>query len=235
VGVSIGDSTAGLYGAFGAVMTLFAQDRSAIPIPLVDRVIDVALNESVLSMMESLVPDHLAYGATRHRTGGRMEGIAPSNAYDCPDARSVVAAGNGDAIFRRFMTVIDRADLGQRKDLQDNAGRWTAREELDDVIGGWTAARCRDQVLVVLADAGIRGTHAVGASGIVRQWKPFAFFSFRMLTSHFGMKARVIRYFWFTHPSVQSGSPQSPSCYLAIASCARTARGTDRVLIYGEI
>ncbi|MET0704311.1 MAG: CoA transferase [Mycobacterium sp.] len=155
VGVSIGDSIAGLYGAFGAVMALFAQNRSTIPMPLVDRIIDVALNESVLSMMESLVPDHLAYGATRHRTGGRMEGIAPSNAYECSDGRSVVIAGNGDAIFRRFMTVLGRDDLGRRNDLQDNAGRWAARDELDQVIGDWTAARPRDQVLVTLADVGI--------------------------------------------------------------------------------
>ncbi|MBE1584097.1 hypothetical protein H4W80_002355 [Nonomuraea angiospora] len=93
VGVSIGDSIAGLYGAFGAVMALL--DRQRHPgksIPLQDRIIDVALNESIYSMMESLVPDYLAHGVQRHRTGGRMEGIAPSNAYLCADAKSVVIA-----------------------------------------------------------------------------------------------------------------------------------------------
>ena len=90
-------------------------------------------------MMESLVPDYLAYGTERQRTGGRMEGIAPSNAYDCSDG-SVVIAGNGDAIFRRYMTVIGRDDLGGRADLQSNAGRWAARDELDEAIAGWTAA-----------------------------------------------------------------------------------------------
>ncbi|MCW2516113.1 MAG: hypothetical protein JWR11_5155 [Mycobacterium sp.] len=155
VGVSIGDSIAGLYGAFGAVMTLFAQGRSAAPVTLEQRVIDVALNEAVLSMMESLVPDHLAYGTERQRTGGRMEGIAPSNAYECSDGASVVVAGNGDAIFRRYMAVIGREDLGERPDLQTNAGRWEARDELDDAIGAWTSTRSRDDVLASLGDAGI--------------------------------------------------------------------------------
>jgi formyl-CoA transferase len=155
VGVSIGDSIAGLYGAFGAVMTLFAQGRSTVPIPLTERIIDVALNEAVLSMMESLVPDHLAYGVVRERTGGRMEGIAPSNAYACSDGASVVVAGNGDAIFRRYMTVIGRDDLGARTDLHTNAGRWSARDELDDAIGEWTAGRTREAVLAALGDAGI--------------------------------------------------------------------------------
>ena len=154
VGVSIGDSIAGLYGAFGAVMVLLAQGRSTGPIPLAERVVDVALNEAVLSVMESLVPDYLAYGAERERTGGRMEGIAPSNAYECVDG-SVVIAGNGDAIFRRYMAVIGRADLAGRTDLQTNAGRWVARDELDEAIAGWTIERTRDEVLAILGEAGI--------------------------------------------------------------------------------
>jgi formyl-CoA transferase len=155
VGVSIGDSIAGLYAAFGAVMVLFALRGSAVSVPLEQRVIDVALNEAVLSMMESLIPDYLAYGTTRHRTGGRMEGIAPSNAYECCDGGSVVIAGNGDAIFRRYMTVIGRDDLGERADLQTNAGRWAARDELDGAITEWTTGRSREDVLARLGDAGI--------------------------------------------------------------------------------
>jgi formyl-CoA transferase len=154
VGVSIGDSIAGLYAAFGAVMALFAGGRSSGPVALRERVIDVALNESVLSVMESLVPDYVAYGTQRRRTGGRIEGIAPSNAYECGDG-SVVIAGNGDAIFRRYMAVIGRDDLGGRADLQTNAGRWAARDELDDAIARWTCARSRDEVLAVLVAAGI--------------------------------------------------------------------------------
>ena len=61
--------------------------------------------------MESLVPDYLAYGVTRERVGGRMEGIAPSNAYPCADGSSIIIAGNGDAIFQRYMQMIGRPDL----------------------------------------------------------------------------------------------------------------------------
>ena len=45
-GVSIGDSIAGIYAAFGTVMALFQRERVKVPLP--QRVIDVALNESVL-------------------------------------------------------------------------------------------------------------------------------------------------------------------------------------------
>jgi formyl-CoA transferase len=152
-GVSIGDSIAGIYAAFGTVMALFQRERVKVPLPR--RVIDVALNESVLSVMESLVPDYLAYGVSRERVGGRMEGIAPSNAYACADGTSIIVAGNGDAIYQRYMQTIGRPDLGNDPDLQTNAGRWRRREELDAAIGEWTIQYSRDDALKLLDEAGV--------------------------------------------------------------------------------
>ena len=152
-GVSIGDSIAGIYAAFGTVMALFQRERVKVPLP--QRVIDVALNESVLSVMESLVPDYLAYGVTRKRVGGRMEGIAPSNAYPCADGTSIIVAGNGDAIFQRYMQTIGRPDLAEDPELQTNAGRWRRREELDAAIGQWTILHDRDVALKLLDEAGV--------------------------------------------------------------------------------
>jgi formyl-CoA transferase len=153
VGVSIGDSIAGIYAAFGTMMALFQRERTKVPIA--QRVIDVALNESVLSVMESLVPDYLAYGVSRERLGGRMEGIAPSNAYPCADGTSIIVAGNGDAIFQRYMATIGRPDLGADPELQTNAGRWRRRDELDAAIGQWSIQHDRDEALKILDAAGV--------------------------------------------------------------------------------
>ena len=106
-------------------------------------------------MMESLVPDYLAYGVKRERVGGRMEGIAPSNAYLCADGASIIVAGNGDAIFQRYMETIGRPDLAADPDLQTNAGRWRRREELDAAIGEWTIQYDRDEALKLLDAAGV--------------------------------------------------------------------------------
>jgi formyl-CoA transferase len=147
VGVSIGDSIAGIYAAFGTVLALFQRKRAEERIPLPQRIIDVALNESILSVMESLVPDYEAYGINRQRVGGRMEGIAPSNAYPCADGTSIIIGGNGDAIFRRYMQVIERPDLAEDPELQDNAGRWRHRDRLDAAIGEWSVRHTRDEAL----------------------------------------------------------------------------------------
>ncbi|TSE01857.1 CoA transferase [Skermania sp. ID1734] len=155
VGVSIGDSIAGIYAAFGSVMALFQRERAKQPVELSQRIIDVALNEAILSVMESLVPDYQAYGINRERVGGRMEGIAPSNAYPCNDGTSIIIGGNGDAIFQRYMQVIGRPDLATDPELQTNAGRWANRERLDAAIGEWTQQHSRDEALRILDEAGI--------------------------------------------------------------------------------
>ena len=169
VGVSIGDSIAGLYAAFGSVMSLFARERDQgrhRP-PLEHRIIDVALNEAMLSVMESLVPDYSAYGLARERTGGRMEGIAPSNAYVCADGASIVVAGNGDSIFRRYMQVIERPDLAEDLTLTSNAQRWARRDELDDAIGAWTAQHTAEEALALLEQAGVPSGPIYTAEDIV--------------------------------------------------------------------
>lgn len=169
VGVSIGDSIAGMQAAFGAVMMLFDRQRQKITGAaeavvgsdhsfegrgsLADRTVDVALNEAMFSVMESLVPDYSAFGETRTRTGGRMEGIAPSNGYLCAGGKSVVIAGNGDGIYKRLMEAIDRPDLGEDPDLQTNAARWDRREELDEAIGAWCAQRDVTEVVDTLEAA----------------------------------------------------------------------------------
>ncbi|GAB2725795.1 CaiB/BaiF CoA transferase family protein [Nocardia thraciensis] len=166
-GVSIGDSIAGIYAAFGTVMALLQRTRSDEPIPLAQRVIDVALSESILSVMESLIPDYLAYGIRRERVGGRMEGIAPSNAYPCGDGTSIIIGGNGDAIFQRYMGVIGRPDLADDPELSDNAGRWRHRDRLDAAIAEWTRRHTRAEALRILEEAAIPCGPIYSAADIV--------------------------------------------------------------------
>ncbi|MEN8584974.1 CoA transferase [Arthrobacter sp. KBS0703] len=159
VGVSIGDSIAGLYAAFGSMMSLYQREArrrdAAGAVPLTERVIDVALHEAMFSMMESLIPDYQAYGVDRQRVGGRMEGIAPSNAYICRDGASIVVAGNGDSIYQRYMHTIGRPDLAEDPSLQTNAGRWARREELDQAIGTWAGGLDAADALAALDTAGV--------------------------------------------------------------------------------
>ena len=95
-----------------------------------------------------------------------MEGIAPSNAYLCSDG-SIVVAGNGDAIFKRYMEVIRRPDLGNDPGLQTNADRWERRDELDAAIGEWAKNLTTAQALAILDAAGVPAGPIYTAADIV--------------------------------------------------------------------
>ncbi|HSV77839.1 MAG TPA: CoA transferase [Ramlibacter sp.] len=145
VGVSIGDTLAALHGVIGILLAL--QHRHATG---AGQVIDVALYEAVFNCMESLLPEHSAFGAVRGPAGSALPGIAPTNAYRCKDGGYALIAGNGDSIFRRLMNLIGRDDLASDPALAGNAGRVARVAELDEVIGAWTAQRSVDEVLDAL-------------------------------------------------------------------------------------
>jgi formyl-CoA transferase len=149
VGISLGDAIASLYGAIGALMALRHREVTGGK----GQVVDVALYESVFSLMESLLPEYDMTGFVRERTGSSLPGIVPSNTYTTRDGKYVVIGANGDSIFKRMMQAIGREDLANDPGLARNDGRVLRTEELDRVIGDWCAAHDLDHVLNVLADA----------------------------------------------------------------------------------
>ncbi len=154
LGISIGDSIAALFAVNGALMALHHRDRVSGK----GQVVDVALYEAVFAMMESLVPEYAVAGFVRERTGNVMPGITPSNTYTCRDGRHVIIGANGDAIFKRLMNAMGRADLAQDPGLADNAGRSARADELYAAIGDWVAGRDLEEVLRVCAEAEVPAT-----------------------------------------------------------------------------
>ena len=80
MGISIGDSLTGMFGALGAVAALEARHRTGR-----GQVVDASIFESVLAVTESLVVEWCARGTERERTGPTLPGIAPSNVYPTSD------------------------------------------------------------------------------------------------------------------------------------------------------
>ncbi|HEX6989800.1 MAG TPA: CoA transferase [Bacillota bacterium] len=160
VGISLGDSLAGMFGVIGALMSLLwrekaRRDGGEAPAGGTGQVIDVALYEAVFALMEALVPEYDGYGVIRERTGNLLPGVAPSNTYPCGDGGWIVIGGNGDRVFPRLMRAIGRDDLAADPRFQDNPGRAEHQEYLDQVIAEWTAQRTLAEALEVMVEAGV--------------------------------------------------------------------------------
>lgn len=167
IGISIGDSIAALHGVIGALMALRHRDATGGRGRGEGQFVDVALYEAVFNMMESTVPEFDRYGVVRARTGGALPGIVPSNTYTCSNDAAIVIAGNGDAIFRRLMQAIGRADLADDPALARNEGRVRRTQDIDDAIQAWCGERPIDEALSVLQTADVPASRIYSVADMV--------------------------------------------------------------------
>lgn len=140
MGVSIGDSLAATYGCMGALAALHERQTSGL-----GQVIDVSLYESVLQVMESLIPEQAINGHARQRTGSILPKIAPSNVYPCKDGEYLIG-GNGDAIFARLAAAMGQPELAQDPRYATHLARGDRQAELDARIGEWTRTLTIDEL-----------------------------------------------------------------------------------------
>jgi len=162
VGISIGDTLSALYGVIGALAALEHRRKTGM-----GQVVDVALYESVFSVMESTLPEFDAFGAVRERTGSILPGIAPTSAYRCADGSYVLIAGNGDSIFRRLCRAMGRDDLAHDASLARNDGRGAKQAWLDGEIEAWTSTRSPDEVLAAMERAEVPASRIYSIRDIV--------------------------------------------------------------------
>jgi formyl-CoA transferase len=152
-----------MYGVIGALMAIYHREVNGGK----GQVVDVALYESVFSLMESLLPEYDMLGFVRERSGASLPGIVPSNTYSCRDGKYVVIGANSDGIFKRMMLAIGREDLANDPGLASNAGRVPRTEELDQAISAWTSRYDMEQVLAVLNQAEVPASKIYSIADIV--------------------------------------------------------------------
>ncbi|AMK26585.1 CoA transferase (plasmid) [Sphingobium sp. SJ10-10] len=166
VGVSIGDSLAGLYAAFGIVSALWRRESFGADPRF--QMVDVALTESVLSLMEGMLPEFGALGKVKQPTGGAIATAAPSNAYPTADGQWILIAANSEPLFAKLLGIMDRADLIDDPRFQGNAQRVRHACELDALIEEWSRGHAAERLSKMLADADIPASKVYTAEDIAR-------------------------------------------------------------------
>jgi formyl-CoA transferase len=149
-GISLGDSLAGTYAALGALVALHARESSGQ-----GQVVDSAIYEAVLAMMESLIPEYALAGYLRERSGPILPNVAPSNVYPCQGTDSILIAANQDTVFRRLAAAMGRPELADDERYATHTARGQSQEELDGIISAWTAQSSADDMLALLEVAGV--------------------------------------------------------------------------------
>ena len=156
IGISIGDSLAATMACLGALMAVHSRERTGE-----GQVVDSAIYEAVLTMMESLIPEYTETGYVRERTGAILPKVAPSNAYPTADGEVLIGA-NQDTVFRRLCAAMGRPELADDPKYADHFARGDRQQELDDLIAEWTCRLTTQEALDLMEE------HAVPAGRIFK-------------------------------------------------------------------
>jgi formyl-CoA transferase len=150
-GISIGDALAAMHATIGALAALRHRDVTGE-----GQVVDSAIYEAVLAMMESTVTEWDVQGYQRERTGAVLPNVAPSNVYPTSDGQLILIAANQDSVFGRLAALMDEPELAEPGSrYADHSGRGEHQQELDDHIAVWTAKHDADQLLALLHEGGV--------------------------------------------------------------------------------
>jgi formyl-CoA transferase len=157
VGLSIGDSLAATFACLGALAALHRRHSTGR-----GQVVDSAIYEAVLAMMESTVPEFSEAGLIRERSGAILPKTAPSNVYPSLDGELIVMGANQDSVFRRLCEAMGRAELADDPLYSDHVARGEHQAELDALIAEWTSTLEATPLLELLEE------YAVPAGRIFR-------------------------------------------------------------------
>ena len=147
MGISIGDTLAAVFACLGALTALHHRERTGR-----GQVVDSAIYEAVLAVMESLIPEYAATGYIRERTGAVLPNIAPSNVYPTADGQMVLIAANHDVVFGRLAGAMGRPELADDPRYATHGARGEHQVELDDLIAEWTATLSAADLHALLVD-----------------------------------------------------------------------------------
>lgn len=218
VGVSLGDSLAGTFSALGAVMALHARQRTGR-----GQVVDTAIYEAVLALMESLIPEWEIAGFRRERSGSTLPGVAPSNSYPTADDAEIIIGANRDTVFARLCEVMGEPALASPERFGTHDARGEHQEELDKLISSWTRRFSSEDVLGRLHEGGVPAGRVYTAQDMLQD-------------PHFAARQAIVR---LMHPElgefpVQNVVPKLSDTPGDVRSLG-PALGQHNDEVYGEI
>ncbi len=163
VGISIGDSLAATMGCVGALAALNARAQTGR-----GQVVDSAIYEAVLAMMESTIPEFTVGGFIRERSGAILPKTAPSNVYPTSGAEMIVIGANQDSVFGRLADAMGQPELAQDARFANHVARGDNQVELDELIAAWSATLDADTLLDTMVKHGVPAGRVYTAPDMLR-------------------------------------------------------------------
>ncbi|MHB1124506.1 MAG: CaiB/BaiF CoA transferase family protein [Ramlibacter sp.] len=141
-GFGLADSTTGLMAAYLASIALHEKRRSGR-----GQVIDLALYETLLTLLGPQVVNYDQLGIIQERAGSRLPFTAPRNIYRTRDGKFMSVGGSAQSIFERICQALEIPDLPRDPRFIDNRARLKNVDALDEALQQAIARFDRDQLM----------------------------------------------------------------------------------------
>jgi crotonobetainyl-CoA:carnitine CoA-transferase CaiB-like acyl-CoA transferase len=148
-GTAMADIVAGLNACIGILAALKGRERTGL-----GERIDVALVDSMVSAMETVIQIYLAEGRVPQRVGNRYEFIAPYNSFAAEDGWVVIGVG-GQEVWKRFCQVIGQEALVEDPQFLTNRDRVKNVVRLEGIVTQWTSRRKVSEIVSLLMGASV--------------------------------------------------------------------------------
>ena len=163
VGTSIADIVSGLYAVIGVLAGLLRRERGAARGS--GARVDIAMLDSVVSVLENAVARYQATGVEPGPLGSRHPSITPFETFRTADGQIVIAAGN-DRLFRRLCEVLGVPELASDPRFAANSARTDHRDALKAALETALARRGTDEWTAALEAAGVPVSPVAGVSDV---------------------------------------------------------------------
>lgn len=154
VGPAISDAATGVHTATAILAALYYRERTGK-----GQYIDMAMMDTVFSMLENAVPIYTLTGVSPSRIGNANPGSAPYNMYHTRDGAVYISTAN-NSLFTRLIGVMGQPELIDDPRFGTNPLRKQHEAEIDAIVEAWTqqhtsadVERMLDEVAVPVASA----------------------------------------------------------------------------------
>lgn len=148
-GASLGDMSAALYAAYGVMVALFHRERTGV-----GQAIDVAMVDSIFSLLEHNVMRYTSEGVIPERIGSRHPISAPFDVYESKEGYVVIATAN-DSLFARLCKVMNKEELLEDERFKTDILRGQNESELKEIIEDWLSSYTAEEAVDLINEAGV--------------------------------------------------------------------------------
>jgi len=161
-GTMVADYATALYAAIGILAALRRRDKTGR-----GQVVDVALLDSLLSMLMTAIPEYLLLGNIIQRQGNRARYVAPTGAFKTKNGWVQISGGQ-DNLFVRLLKAMGREEQLQDPRFANVAARVENIEEVHAFVEAWTMQHTAEEIESILDQAEVPSSKVCTVEDVVR-------------------------------------------------------------------